>query len=148
MALTMPAMTTVADLMTTDVVSLAEEQDVLFATGAMQLRRIRHLPVVRGDTLVGLVSHRDLLRAQARFNAQIHEDEGSTIASVVARDVMTEEVTTVSPGMPADEAAMLLVDGKFGCLPVVNDGTLVGIVTEHDFLRWAVGMLASANAGA
>ncbi|MBX3272895.1 MAG: CBS domain-containing protein [Sandaracinaceae bacterium] len=136
--------------MTTDVVTLAEEQDVLFATSAMNLRRIRHLPVVRGDALVGLVSHRDLLRAQARFLAQVGErgEAGSdtTIASVLARDVMTADVRTVSPETPADEAAMILVDTKFGCLPVVNEGTLVGIVTEADFLRWAVGVLASSNA--
>ena len=135
--------------MTTDVVTLAEEQDVLFATSAMNLRRIRHLPVVRGDALVGLVSHRDLLRAQARFLAQIGEREDAsdeTIASVLARDVMTTDVRSVSPDTPADEAAMILVDTKFGCLPVVNEGTLVGIVTEADFLRWAVGVLASSNA--
>ncbi len=141
----MPIKTTVADLMTTDVVTLAEEQDVLFATSAMSLRRIRHLPVVRGEQLVGLVSHRDLLRAQAHFMAT-PRDASTTIASVLARDVMTTEVTTVASTMPADEAAMILVDAKFGCLPVVDDGALVGIVTEADFLRWAVGVLASANA--
>lgn len=142
----MPSKTTVADLMTVDVVTLAEEQDVLFATSAMSLRRIRHLPVVRGEELVGLVSHRDLLRAQAHFSAKAKKEEGTTIASVIARDVMTTEVTTVPPSMPADEAAMILVDAKFGCLPVVDEGRLVGIVTEADFLRWAVGVLASANA--
>lgn len=143
----MPSKTTVGDLMTVDVVTLAEEQDVIFATSAMSLRRIRHLPVVRGDQLVGLVSHRDLLRAQAHFSAQVRQDEGgTTIASVLARDVMSTEVATVPPSMPADEAAMILVDTKFGCLPVVEDGRLVGIVTEADFLRWSVGVLASANA--
>ena len=140
----MSTKTTVADLMTPDVVTLSEETDVVYATGAMKLRRIRHLPVVRGDELVGLVSHRDLLRAQARFLSGV--EQGETIASVRAKDIMTDEVTTVSPDTPADEAAMLLVDGKFGCLPVVDDGRLVGIVTEADFLRWAVGVLASANA--
>ncbi|MCA9609135.1 MAG: CBS domain-containing protein [Myxococcales bacterium] len=131
--------------MTVDVVTLAEEQDVLFATSAMSLRRIRHLPVVRGEELVGLVSHRDLLRAQAHFSAKTPREEGKTIASVIARDVMTADVRTVPPTMPADEAAMILVDTKFGCLPVVEDGRLVGIVTEADFLRWAVGVLGSAN---
>jgi len=140
-----PEKTTVDDLMTTDVVTLDEHQDVLFATGAMQMRRIRHLPVVRGERLVGLISHRDLLRAQARFSAQLKETGRETIAEVLAKDVMTEDVTTVPPEMPADEAAMILVDAKFGCLPVVRDGALVGIVTEADFVRWAVGVLASRN---
>ncbi|MCB9594431.1 MAG: CBS domain-containing protein [Sandaracinaceae bacterium] len=133
--------------MTADVVTLAEEQDVLFATSAMTSRRIRHLPVMRDEELVGIVSHRDLLRAQARFLEQVRgEDDETTIASVLARDVMTTDITTVSPDTPADVAAMILVDTKFGCLPVVDDGALVGIVTESDFLRWAVGVLGSSNA--
>ncbi|MFK7988526.1 MAG: CBS domain-containing protein [Sandaracinaceae bacterium] len=139
--------TTVSDLMTTDVVTVHEEQDVVFATGAMTLRRIRHLPVVRDDVLVGLVSHRDLLRAQAKFAAQLTGDSsGTRVSSVLAKDVMSEDVLTVTPETPADEAAMVLVDKKIGCLPVVREGALVGIITEADFLRWAVGVLASANA--
>lgn len=138
---------TVAEVMTTDVVSLAAEQDVVFATMVMNLRRIRHLPVLRGETLVGMVSHRDLLRAQARFVKQLKEATDktgdTTYASVLAEDVMTEEVRSVGPDMPAAEAAMILVDEKIGCLPVVNEGTLVGIATEADFLRWAVAALES-----
>lgn len=141
--------TSIADLMNPDVVCLAENEDVVLATAVMKLRRIRHLPVVRGaDELVGLVSHRDLLRAQANFLAQLDRgDEEKRVASVVAGDIMTTDVQTVTPDTPVDEAAMLLVDQKIGCLPVVDDGRLVGIVTEADFLRWAVGVLASANAG-
>ena len=144
----MTVRTTVADLMTTDVVTLHEDQDIVFATGAMKLRRIRHLPVVRGEELVGLVSHRDLLRAQAKFMALLGDDAGERqIASVHAKDVMSTEVLTVAPDTAADEAAMILVDEKVGCLPVLEGETLVGIVTEADFLRWAVGVLASSNAG-
>ncbi|MEM9195069.1 MAG: CBS domain-containing protein [Myxococcota bacterium] len=143
----MPPKTTVADLMTTDVVTIHADQDVVFASGAMNIRKIRHLPVVRGKRLVGLISHRDLLRAQANFMAKLTgEGNTPTIASVLAHEIMTEEVETVSPELPADEAAMILVDQKIGCLPVIHDGSLVGIVTEADFLRWSVGVLASANA--
>jgi len=138
--------TTVADLMSTDVVTLSEETDLLFATAAMKLRKIRHLPVVRGHELVGLISHRDLLRAQARFMAGIKETGETQISSVLAKEVMTTDVQTVSPDTPVDEAAMILVDCKFGCLPVVVEGaTLIGILTEADCLRYAVGVLASMN---
>ncbi len=133
--------------MTTDVVRVHEEQDVVFATGAMKLRRIRHLPVVRGEELVGLISHHDLLLAQARFLSQVGSDRAETsISSVLAKEIMREDILTAAPEMLADEAAMLLVDHKIGCLPVVNQGTLVGIVTEADFLRWAVGVIAGSNA--
>lgn len=141
----MPAKTTVRDLMTSPVITLREDEDVAFATGAMRFQRIRHLPVVQGDQLVGLVSHRDLLRAQAALASRLREGGGLT--EVPAREFMTTEVRAVSPETPADEAAALLVQHKIGCLPVVEDGTLVGIVTEADFLRWAVGALASANSG-
>jgi len=140
-------MTTVADLMTTDVVRVYEDQDVVFATGAMKLRRIRHLPVVRDDVLVGLISHRDLLRAQARFLTHVQSGGTETsFSSVLAKEVMSEDVLSVPPEMPADEAAMILVDRKIGCLPVVSGDVLVGIITEADFLRWAVGVLGSSNA--
>ena len=131
-------MPTVADVMTTDVVTVSGDQDVVFASAVMKLRRIRHLPVVDGERLIGMLSHRDLLRAQARDLEEIGRVKGREPVKVVARDVMSDEVRAVSPEMPADEAAMLLVDEKIGCLPVVREGTLIGIATEADFLRWAV----------
>ena len=133
---------TVADVMTTDVITLSGEQDVVFATVVMKLRRIRHLPVVRGEKLIGMLSHRDLLRAQARFLEKIKAGADTKYSSVTAGEAMSdEEVRVVSPDMLAAEAAMILVDEKIGCVPVVQDGTLVGIATEADFLRWAVSEL-------
>ena len=146
----MPVTTTVSDLMTTDVVSVHEDQDVVFASGAMTLRRIRHLPVLKDGKLVGMLSHRDLIRAQAKLFDQLSSNPGqeTRIASVSAKEIMTRDVRTVPHDMAADQAAMLLVDHKIGALPVLNGDTLVGIVTEADFLVYAVGVLASANAGA
>ncbi len=141
----MPVTTTVGDLMTEEVLTLGEAQSLGFATGTMKLARIRHLPVVRDGVLVGLVSHRDLLRAASEAAARAAAGEPEE--RLTAGTLMTTEVRTVAPTLPADEAAMVLLDEKFGCLPVVEDGRLVGIVTEADFLRWAVGVLASANAG-
>ncbi len=138
--------TRVRDLMTPDVITLREDDDILDAVKTMQYQRIRHLPVVQKDVLVGIISHRDLLRAQARAAARA-PTEDTTVAPVQAKDVMTRDVQTVDPDVAADEAAMKLVDGKFGCLPVVDEGKLIGIVTEADVLKWAVGVLASANAG-
>lgn len=128
---------TVADLMSTDVASIPADVKLALASGVMALRRVRHLPVVRGNQLVGLITHRDLLAAQARA-IEAHE-EG--LALVHVADLMTEDVVTVTPTTPAAQAARYMLDTRFGCLPVVDDGVLVGIVTETDFLRWAIGAL-------
>lgn len=138
-------MLTVADVMTTDVVTVSGDQDVVFVSAVMKLRRIRHLPVVEGDRLIGMLSHRDLLRAQARYLEEIGASKGREPIHVKARDVMSETVHAVAPDMPADEAAMILVDEKIGCVPVVREGTLIGIATEADFLRWAVVALREAR---
>lgn len=128
----------VADLMSTDVASIPADVELALASGVMALRRVRHLPVVRGSELVGLVTHRDLLAAQARaLDAKEPESPYARVA-----DLMSTDVVTVEPSTPALDAAALLLDNRFGCLPVVNAGVLVGIVTETDFLRWAMGELA------
>ena len=123
-------MYTVAQLMTRDVVTLREGETLEDADALLERRHVRHLPVVRGKKLVGLVTHRDLLRA---FQAS-----GKTRRPVLARDAMTRDVTTLRPDASLLEAIRLMLANKFGCLPVTaRDGTLVGIVTESDLLRVA-----------
>jgi CBS domain-containing protein len=92
----------------------------------MQGRPCRHMPVVDGGKLVGIVSDRDLLEVAGR--------EG--VAEMVARDVMTASPLTVPPGMAAADAGALMVAESIGALPVVRDTTLVGILTAVDFMRW------------
>lgn len=129
-------MKTVADVMSTDVVTVSGDQDVVLASAVMKLRRIRHLPVVEGNRLIGMLSHRDLLKAQARYLEEVQR--GSSHVRIKAREVMTEDVHVVAPETPAADVAMMLVDEQIGCVPVVREGSLVGIATEADFLRWAV----------
>lgn len=132
----------VRDVMTRDVVTLYENEDLLLAEHVMRLGRIRHLPVVRGHALVGLVTHRDLLRASISTLAGMTPQQDASMKRAIAvPDVMQAKVTTIGPGEPASRAARLMLERKLGCLPVVEeDGRLVGIVTEADFvglaLRW------------
>jgi len=110
------------------------------ATARRQLARgrIRHLPVVDGDEhVIGLITHRRILEAWVS-----HGHPDTEKAKDVARDVpvemlMEKDVRTVSPETPAAAAAALLESHKFGCLPVVVGGRLVGIITEADFVRFA-----------
>lgn len=116
----------VADIMTRDLVTLNEEDNLGRLEYGMTQQRIRHLPVVDGRRLVGLITHRDLLRAAA----------GKVGAEAFVARVMTRDPTTVRPETSLGDAARILAESKFGCLPVVDrDGNLVGIVTEHDFVK-------------
>ena len=106
-----------------------------------ELERIRHLPVVHGKKLLGLVTHRDILRAQTRLMAGLRSKDESEFIPLTAKDLMTENVRTTTADTPAKEAARALLDNRFGCLPVLDGEELVGIVTEIDFLRWSLDQL-------
>lgn len=136
----MPGELLVKDIMTRDVVTLYENEDLLLAEHVMRLARIRHLPVVRGHALVGLVTHRDLLRASVSSLAGMSAQQDATVKRAIAiPEVMQKDVSTVGPREPARLAARLMLERKLGCLPVVEDeNRLVGIVTEADFVGLAL----------
>src|SRR5688572_25342630 len=110
----------VRDLMSPDVETLFIEETMDLANTIITLGRIRHLPVVeRSGKLVGVLSHRDLLRAFAELYREGRGDADQERVSV--SDIMTKEVTTVGPDDPLLDAAELIWENKFGCLPVVVD---------------------------
>jgi len=120
----------VADFMTRELVTVKETDDLALAESILRLGGIRHLPVVRERKLVGLVTQRDLLRSGASGRP--------TARAVHARDIMTRTPTTVGPDSSLAHAAHVMLKHKYGCLPVCEeDGTLVGIITESDFVRFA-----------
>jgi CBS domain-containing protein len=124
-------MYTMSDLMTRELVTLREGDGLEVADALIESGHIRHLPVVANRKLVGLLTHRDLLRHCRRRDPY----SGSPI---LAGEVMRREVVTVRPETSARAAIRLMLDRKLGCLPVTTeDGTLVGIVTEADLLKVA-----------
>ncbi len=136
---------TIADLMTREVVRLRSSDLLAAAWKTMRDRRIRHLPVVdRHGVVVGLVTHRDLLAASPSSLA-LH-DERERVRGFgwsTAADIMETHVSTAAAGESAADVALRMVRQKIGCLPVVDArGSLVGIVTEEDFLRWSAMLLA------
>lgn len=143
----MPYRLTLADIMTREVVTLSEDDSLEDARSCMERGRIRHLPVVRGDKLVGLVTHRDLLAASFSLFAEVSRQEEHRLFSQIPVTELMHDAVTAPPTMPVREAAKLLLENKFGCLPVVDDeGRLLGIVTEADFLKLAVKMLEAIDA--
>lgn len=140
----------VADIMTKDVLYLTEEDNLSQIKDTMERFSLRHLPVVDGRRLVGLVTHRDLLRvavSELADNDQVRsERQKRLVENTFVAKIMTRRPETVFPDTPIVEAAEMLVASKFGCLPVVDsEGNLVGIVTEHDFLKLLVATLKQAS---
>ena len=133
----------VEHLMSTQLVTLFAEQCVPLARDLMEMRRIRHIPVVDGETLVGLVAYRDLVQAQVERVRRLMDREGDDDVdlAVPVSKIMEVDVWTVAPTTPALEAANIMNDHDFGCLPVVSGKKLVGIITEADFLEMTIRVL-------
>ncbi|HUK13672.1 MAG TPA: CBS domain-containing protein [Thermoanaerobaculaceae bacterium] len=143
----MPHRLTVGDIMSRDVVTLAEDDTLSDARSCMERGRIRHLPVVRGEKLIGLVTHRDLLAASFSMFAQVSSrDERRMLDQIPVVEVM-HDAYAVPATLRVPDAARVMLDRQYGCLPVVDAaGNLVGIVTDADFLRLAVRMLEAIQA--
>jgi CBS domain-containing membrane protein len=133
----------VRELMSTDLVTLTEDETLAHAQRCMARGRIRHLPVIRGSKLVGLLTHRDLLAASFSIFAEVdHNEQRRIFVTVPVVEAMHRDVVSVAPDLSVKEAARILLKNKYGCLPVVEDnGDLVGILTEADFLQLTVRLL-------
>ncbi len=137
---------TVGEVMTRDVVTLFEEQNLEFVDEGMKYLGFRHLPVVDGKKLIGLVTQRDILRfAVGAMEPGREEREKNYEQNVFVAQVMNRDVETVREDTPLIDAARMLRQHKYGCLPVVDaNDDLVGIITESDFLELAITMLSDA----
>jgi CBS domain-containing protein len=120
---------TVGQFMSTDLFTVRPDDLVDLAASVMDWRHIRHVPVEDKDgRLVGLVTHRGLLRLLRRSS------NASGESPMTVREIMKANPTTVSSTTPTLEAIEIMRRSKIGCLPVVDDNQLVGIVTSYDFL--------------
>jgi CBS domain-containing protein len=121
--------------MVKEVATLDINDELSLANDIMRLGRIRHLPVVDGPRLVGIISERDLFRsslAQALgYGTKASRD---LMKGLRIKDIMVAEVVTVSPDTKLCDAVHIMVDKKIGCLPVVENEALVGLITETDIL--------------
>jgi CBS domain-containing protein len=127
----------VRDVMTKEATTLKRNEVLTLASDIMQLGRIRHLPVLddNGSKLVGILSQRDLFReALARALGYGQRAQRKVLDSLLVKDVMTTDLITTSPDVSLIEAARILMERKIGCLPVIEGGMLVGILTEADFV--------------
>ena len=126
----------VADLMTEDVRTVGPEDTLLDVYDVMSELNVRHVPVVDDGELVGLVSHRDLLKGALGDVGDMPVTTQRNFLATQPVDVaMMRGAESVGPDTSLQEAASLMLENKFGCLPVTEGSRLVGILTEADFVR-------------
>lgn len=127
----------VQDMMTKKVYVLNEDDNLDVARLLMDSIHIRHIPVVsEDDRFVGLVTHRDMLSWSVSSLAELDEkDQVEIHRSIPLQKVMNCNVETIDPTAPLKSAVEQIINNKYGCLPVVKDDRLVGIITEADFAK-------------
>ena len=126
-------------IMSTNLVTVPPSATLAEARTLMQDNSIHHLPVVDDGEIVGLVTITNVLAATDSFlrddRHRIHANE------IIVGDVMVKDVATVDVDARLRQAALFLEKHQIGCLPVMGDGKLVGIITETDFVAVAINLL-------
>jgi CBS domain-containing protein len=127
----------VRDLMMKDLATVQEQDHLDLADDIMMLGRIRHLPVVRDDTVVGVLSQRDLFRAAASCALDLRRTaQHQWLGKILVRDVMSAPPVTIAPDADLGTAAGIMLERRIGCLVVADaEKRLLGILSEADCLR-------------
>lgn len=128
----------VANIMTKNLVKLYLEDELSHAEALFKKHKIRHLPVVDGEHIVGMISYNDLMRISF---ADAIDDDGESIETTIynmfsIENVMTKKVVSVSPETSIKDVAEIFTKNSFHALPVVENDNLVGIVTTTDVIRY------------
>lgn len=132
----------VRDVYTTNVISVTPNTTVPEARKLMEGNDIRRLPVIAGGELVGIVTLLDVMRAAPSPATSLSVWEiNYLLDKITVAEVMTSPVMTVTPDTELHDVARLMLAHKIGGLPVVEDGRVVGIITESDIFRVMVGLL-------
>jgi len=131
-------MISVESIMTPDPVKLRETDTLGTAHALMAEKHIHHIPVVdANDGVVGLISHRDILAASSSTLNRNPSDN----SDIPLREIMSSPVVSISPDTGTLKAAQYIHQSRHGCLPIVDDGSLIGIITEYDFVEVAINLL-------
>lgn len=132
----------VKERMSADPFVLSPDDTLREAKRLMEEHGLRRFPVVEDGRLVGIVTDRDVRRADIS-SAVVHERRyvDYILDRIQVRGIMTPDPVTVSPQTPLEEAARLILEHKIGGLPVVDEGRLVGIITETDLIKTLMDLL-------
>ena len=138
----------VKDWMAAPVFSVGAEASISEVVNLMREKKVKHIPVVAEGKLLGVISDRDIKQYMPSKGTSLDIYEiNYLLAKAKAREVMKTKVLTTSADTPVEEAAMLLYDNNIGCLPVVDGGKLVGIISDRDMYRVLVEITGARRGG-
>ena len=135
--------------MTPDPICGHPEMSVTEAQELMKAKGFRHLPILdESKNLVGLITFRSLLTALPSDVSNFSRFEiNYTLSKIKVHTVMVKDLITIEPDIPIEIAARIMADERIGCLPVLKDGKLVGIITDNDLFNVMVSLLGARNPG-
>ena len=136
---------TVGQVMTTNPATVGPEDSLRVALEALRRRHVRRLPVMLGERLVGIVAEGDLKRASPSTLSDSQDEYDRVMEQTPVSRIMVAQVLTATEDMPLLEAVRTLQDTKFGALPVLREGRLVGIVTDNDLLGFLGELIAQSG---
>ena len=138
----------VSDWMTTRVFTVGPDDYLSDAITLIRERNIKHLPVVKGGRIAGIISDRDIkeFSPSKATSLDIYELH-YLLANTRIKEVMRPKVVTTTPDTPVEEAAMIMLDKNIGCLPVVADGCLSGIISDRDIFHAMVDITGVRHGG-
>ena len=135
-------MLTVAEIMTREPYVLGPDDTVEAARQLMAEHHIRHIPILSGEgSLIGMVTQRDVLAAGDSSVLNRSGGDGSPDKYVALSTIMTNPVQSIDERDSLRGTAIHLQKNKLGCLPVLRDGKLVGIITDSDFVAIAINLM-------
>ena len=131
-------MISVEEIMTPDPIRLGSDNTLGDAHQVMTEKHIHHIPIVdSNDKLLGLISHRDILAASGSVLRENPSDQTNRKLS----ELMITDVVSTTPTADTLKAAQYIHDSRHGCLPIIDQDKVVGIVTEYDFVEVAINLL-------
>lgn len=133
----MRALIPVSEIMTKNIIALDRTDDLTRAESLFKKHHIRHIPVVKEESIIGMLSYTDLLKISFADATDDDRNVDTVVYNMFAiEQVMTKNVVTVNSSTTIKEVAEILAKEGFHALPVVDDSILVGIVTTTDLIKY------------
>ena len=135
----------VSDYMTENPITLEPEEPLMRALEIIRLRGVRRLPIAVGGMLVGLITEGDIKRAEPSTLTDSQEDFAKVMEGTPISRIMISKPVTTTADTPLMEAAETMLNTKYGALPVVAGGRVIGILTDNDLMRALVDLMREAK---